>query len=285
MSAVQRVQRRFLLLFLLLLIPAGLLANPFPRTSYEVLGKRNLRPYPADVLFVLIDQSVNYDTTIRNKAYELVGNWLAEGRAVEIYSFSSAVPGKYTMRITGGRIDDVPTDYFLDNLKRSERELFQTMHPRQRSLAKRVVLNSMYQAFSGSRQQIQRTDIVRTMKELSGYIKGYPASRKSVLLVSDMMENSQLASFYFNGRVRMIDPERELQKVAARGMIADFGGNLRVYVLGLGYFGEDKTRPQSENYLDSDRINSISTFWYHYFVRSRAVVAEIGKPMMFGTIY
>ncbi|MCE1273060.1 MAG: hypothetical protein HGA60_07540 [Chlorobiaceae bacterium] len=284
MSSIQSMRKGLIILGILLLIPLRLFANPFPRTSYEALGQRNMRPYPSDVLFVLIDQSVNFDNTIRSKALELVSDWIADGRAVEVYAFSSAVPGRYTMRITGGRIDDTPTDYFIDNLRRSDREMFNVMHARQKTLAKRVILNSMLQAFNGSRSEIHHTDIVRTVREISDYIHRYPAGTKSVFLVSDMLENSQIASFYYNNRIRAIAPDRELAAVAAKNMIGDFGGNVKVYILGLGYYTVDRTKPQSENYLDSDRISNIANFWYKYFTRSRTVVMEIGKPMMFGAL-
>jgi len=285
MAIVHKFGKRALCILIFLLVPLTLSANPFPRTSYEVLGKSNIRPYPSEALFVLIDQSVNYDPALRNKAFELVRDWIADGRAVEVYAFSSAVPGRYTMRITGGRIDDTPTEYFIDNLKRSERELFTVMHSRQRLIAQRVILNSMNQAFVGGQNEINHTDIVRTMKEMSDYIKRYPARVKSILLISDMMENSQIASFYYSGKVRMINVDKELLNVAGKNMIGDFGGAVRVYVLGLGFYDPKVSRTQQENYLDSDRINNIASFWYKYFAMSRAVVMEIGKPMMFGALH
>jgi hypothetical protein len=279
------MKNNIIIIGILLLIPFSLSANPFPRTSYEVLYKNNIRPYPAEVLFVFIDQSVRYDNSIKNKAYQLVNEWIADGRAVEVYSFSSAQPGRYTLRITGGRVDDAPTEVFIDNLKRSERELFTVMHSRQRGIAKRVALNAMSQAFNESRDEIYHTDIVRTVKEMSEYIKQYRSDVKSVLMVSDMLENSQITSFYYNTRIRLIDVDKEIMKVSGKNMIGDFGRNVRVYILGLGFYNKAVSKVQNENYLDSDRINNIASFWYKYFSRSGSSVIEIGKPMMFGIIH
>ncbi|NTV05053.1 MAG: hypothetical protein HGA59_00865 [Chlorobiaceae bacterium] len=279
------MKNKIIIIGILLLIPFRLFANPFPKTSYEVLYKNNIRIYPSEVLFVFIDQSVLYDNSIKNKAYQMVGEWIADGRAVEVYSFSSAQPGRYTLRITGGRVDDAPTELFIDNLKRSERELFTVMHSRQRGIARRVVLHAMSQAFNESRDEIYHTDIVRTVKEMSEYIKQYRSDVKNVLMVSDMLENSQITSFYYKKRIRLIDVDKEIMKVSGKNMIGDFGRNVRVYILGLGFYNRTAWRPQSENYLDSDRINNIASFWHKYFISSGSAVIEIGKPMMFGKIH
>ncbi|MBM3163721.1 MAG: hypothetical protein FJZ79_10560 [Chlorobi bacterium] len=275
--------KKLLAIVILLSVPLTLLGAPFPKTSYQVLGKPNLRPYPSSALFVLVDQSVSYDSAMMSRAMRLAGEWMAEGRAVEVYSFSSALPGRYTTRITGGRVDDTPTDTFLDNLKRSERERFTLLHERQGVIAKKAVLNSMMEAFRGSNNDIYRSDIVRTLKELSGHIASYRAGTKNILLVSDMMENSSMASFYNKGKTRLIDPPKELQRVAAKQMIGNFGGKVRVYILGLGFYNAEAV-PESENYLDVDRINAIAAFWRSWFRSSGAYVVETGKPMMFGTI-
>jgi len=283
MTISYNMKHLLLAISLLLALPGSLMASPFPKTSYEVLGNRNPRSCPGAALFVLVDQSVNYDEALKAKTMELVRNWTAEGRAVEIYSFSSALPGRYTTRITGGRFDDQPSDEYLDNLKRSDRERFISLHSRQPLIARKVVRLSLQEAFAGSRNEIQRTDIVRTMKEMSDYIRTYPGT-KSILLVSDMMENSSMASFYFKGRTRLIDPVREMQKFTARQMTGNFGGKVRVYILGLGFYGNDASPAKSEQYLDVDRINAIAAFWRSWFRNSGAYVVETGKPMMFGSI-
>ena len=285
MTISYNMKHLLLAVCLLLAIPGSLVATPFPKTSYEVLGNRNPASSPGAALFVLVDQSVNYDGALKAKAMELVRNWSAEGRAVEIYTFSSALPGRYTARITGGRFDDQPTEEYIDNLKRSDRERFISLHSRQPLIARKAVMLSLQEAFAGSRNEIQHTDIVRTMKEMSDYIRSYPARTKSILLVSDMMENSSMASFYSRGRTRLIDPAREIQKVTARQMIGNFGGKVRVYILGLGFYGNDASPAKSERYLDADRINAIAAFWRSYFRNSGAYVVETGKPMMFGAIH
>lgn len=285
MTLLYNMKNILLAICLLLAIPGRLMASPFPKTSYEVLGNRNPTACPEAALFVFVDQSVNYDDAIKAKAMELVRNWSAEGRAVEIYSFSSALPGRYTSRITGGRFDDRPTDEYLDNLKRSDRERFISLHSRQPLIARKAVVLSLQEAFAGSRNEIQHTDIVRTMKEMSDYIRSYPARTKSIFLVSDMMENSSMASFYYRGRTRLIDPAREMQKCTTRQMIGNFGGRVRVYILGLGFYDNGSSPAKSESYLDADRINAIAAFWRSYFRNSGAYVVETGKPMMFGIIH
>jgi hypothetical protein len=257
---------------------------PFPKTSYEIIGKNNIKQNPEEVLFVVIDQTVSYDNNIKYKTIDLVKNWINYGKAVEVYSFSSAVPGLYTQKITGGRIDDIPNDEFLDNLNRSISGRFVVLHENQRVIAGQSVVKAILSIFNEKKESIPHSDIIRTMKEISLHVKNYKSNRKNILIVSDMLENSTIASFYSNGRVKLINDKSEIENVAKCHMFGDYGINTHVYILGLGFFDKNLINLKNEKYLDPMRINKIKIFWEKYFSQSRSALVEIGSPMLFGSI-
>jgi hypothetical protein len=256
---------------------------PFPRTSYEAIGKTEALKPSQEVLFVLIDESVEFDTNIMRQMMEMVVNWLKAGRSIEVIRFSSSVKGRYTEVVTKGQVDPEPTASFTDNLKRSKLVRFEAMHRQQMILAKRQTIKAMKSILKSSSKKIPQSDILANMQYLSEHIRKNPVKKKIVFIASDMFENSRVTSFYHKGRVRTINPEKEMQKAKKAGMLANFGNNTTVYVMGLGYFWGGE-QGKKERYLGPKRALRLKTFWKNYFKASNARIGEIGAPLMIGAL-
>ncbi len=114
-------------------------------------------------------------------------------------------------------------------------------------------------------------------------MRQFDAKRKVVLVISDMLENSSATTFYSKGHIRSIDPVAELKKLRSLDMIGDYGDNVTVYIIGLGYFwtGEGAAK---EKYLNPKRVSRIQKFWVSYFKAANAHIGEIGMPLFYGGI-
>lgn len=265
-----------------LLLPAWSAAAfevPFPKSSYQAVGgKAGLPGEPRGVLFVLMDEttSLNEHPKVPRSVQELAVNWLSPGRAVQVIRFSAYVPGRSAEIVTGGLLDHEPSDDFIDNIKRSARVKFYRLHKRQAHAAKAQTAKAIRKVFNAYSTSIPKSEILFNMHRLSAHIREYKAPQKIILLVSDMLENSSVTSFYLAGGIRKIDPETEIEKAKSEGLIGDFGENVRVYVVGLGFGAKD--------YLDSDRVSRLKTFWQRYFEHGNATVEEFGTPLLFGEL-
>lgn len=274
----------FLLIFsFLLLFQGSAYAEkiPFPRTSYEAIGKSKELPEQEAALFVVADESVGFDRNMIMRANEMMVDWLLPGRYVEVIRFSSGIKGRYTEVVTAGRLDPVPDDDFTNQLKRSELSKFNVLHRKQLKIARRQAQKALLSIIKTSNKSVPYSDILSNMKYLSEHIKQVAAKRKVILVISDMFENSSVTTFYAKGHVKDINIEQELQKVSDAGMQANFGGNVTVYILGLGYFWSGEGSGQ-EKYLDPKRAQKIATFWKKYFLAGQTQIGEIGKPLMYG---
>ncbi|MBN4082370.1 hypothetical protein JYT13_01030 [Mariprofundus ferrooxydans] len=256
---------------------------PFPRTSYEAISKASELKIPAAALFIVADESVGFDKNMIMRANEMMVEWLEPGRAIEVIRFSSGVKGRYTEVVTAGRLDPEPSEDFVDNLKRSELGKFQKLHRQQLRMAKVQAQKALLSIIRSSNKSVPYSDIVSNMMHVSQHIKQFKANRKVILVISDMFENSSVTTFYSKGHVKNINPDREIKKVSEAGMQADFGENVTVYVLGLGYFwsGEGSGK---EKYLDPKRASKVAAFWTKYFEAGHAQVGEIGMPLMYGSM-
>ncbi len=261
---------------------AGAKELPFPNSCYEMIGETKYLKEPKEALFVLIDESTGFDENIVERVVALVMSWLDEGKAIEVFRFSSFSKDRYTEKVLGGLVDPAPTDEFLDNIKRSERLKFDQCHKKQFLLAKKQVRQAMLDIFSGSSPKIGHSDIISNLKTLSGHIKRSNAKSKKVLIASDMFENSSITSFYASGHVKRIDPDQEVAKVEKAGFVGDFYG-AEVYVFGLGYFARSELS-KKESYLDPERLRLIKAFWANYIKKSNGKVVEIGTPMLLGNL-
>jgi len=270
---------------IVLIFPALAYADkiPFPRTSYEAIGKASELKIPEASLFIVADESVGFDKNMIMRANEMMVEWLEPGRSIEVIRFSSGVKGRYTEVVTSGRLDPEASDDFVNDLKRSELGKFQKFHRQQLRMAKIQAQKALLSIIQTSNKAVPYSDIISNMKHVSPHIKQFKAKRKVVLVISDMFENSSVTTFYSKGHIKNINPNREMKKVAESGMQADFGENVTVYVLGLGYFwsGEGSGK---EKYLDPKRASKVSEFWKQYFEAGHAQVGEIGMPLLYGSM-
>ncbi len=255
----------------------------FPKTTYEALGYAKEMPVPNAALFVVADESVGFDKNMINRANKMLYHWLQSGRYVEVIRFSSGVRGRYTEVVTAGRVDPEPQDDFINNLRRSELGRFQKLHRKQPILAKKQAQKALLSIIKTSNKSVPHSDIISNMKEVAVHIKNVQAQRKVLFVLSDMLENSSVTTFYSKGHVKNIDPVKVLNTTKELGMMADFGENVTVYILGLGYFWTGEGSGQ-EKYLDPIRSDKIAQFWKMYFESSHAGIGEIGKPLMYQKI-
>jgi hypothetical protein len=81
--------------------------------------------------------------------------------------------------------------------------------------------------------------------------------------------------------VRRIDPQAEMKKATAAGLIGDFGG-ARVYVVGAGLLtGDAKLK---NVYRDPQTMSALKQFWTLYFKQSNASIGEFGEPALLGPV-
>lgn len=113
------------------------------------------------------------------------------------------------------------------------------------------------------------------MLQISKDIQHKEVTQHVLLMVSDMLENSDFTSFYAKNLVRDIEPELEMQKVEKNNLIANLEG-WRVYVEAAGLVPHDV----KDGYRSGKTIQRLEKFWSSYFKSSGATLAGFGAPML-----
>ena len=255
------------------------------KSCYDLLRISGKNEVAKKEIFVIIDQTTIVDDKLKHSVLENVQRHIAFGNAVVVIGFSAFMQGHYTSIIVSGKLDDMMSDSVrYDTSKSVLREFDKCMGAQQR-FANKLFTDNINATFSKPTESIAKSDILKSLQEIAqNAIKLSSSKEKLVLIVSDMLENSTITSFYASNSVRKIEPDVELKKVISNNLLADFGG-AKVYVLGAGLVLEDAKPSQSSNhYRDPKTMKLLASFWQSYFQKSNAVLVELGQPALLGKV-
>jgi len=247
--------------------------------SCSALARIEGHAAPAEVeIFVAVDQTTPFDAKLKQQIADNVRPFLVPGKAFTVFEFSAFVQGHYVSVLTSGQIEAPLDPAKRDDIPKQALMKFDQCLEAAPKHAAAAVGKALKAAFEGSSTEIRKSDIIGSLKEISGRVKQSSAKDKIVFVASDMLENSSISSFYLKNSVMKIDPDQEMKKVAANQMFGDFGG-ARVFVLGAGLIQEDKTAA-SGVYRDPKTMASLESFWRKWFAKSNANLVEFGSPAL-----
>ena len=236
-------------------------------------------------VFVMVDQTTHFDTSLQNSIRENVGRLVTANTSFVIADFSSYAQGRYLEVLTAGSLEGPIDPKLRDDLSVKILKNFDACISGQLAFGRKTAANALNNALSGAGSDIAKSDILGSLKELSVRIHDSKAKDKILFLASDMLENSSITSFYGNHSVRLVDPVAELKKAESSKMLTDFGG-ARVFILGAGLMQEKIAGSNIKNgiYRDPKTINLLRDFWGKYFTASKAKLEQFGAPALLSPV-
>ena len=214
------------------LAQAGLV-NDLP-SCYAASHFRFQGPPYTHLLYVLIDQTMKLNPTLQKSTIDNINRALGPGTKFAIAEFSANTGDHYLNVLHTGVIENPMTASERDNVPVNKLSGFDAcMHDQ--TLFAIHMADSTVQAIlrTATSAPNQPNDILFALKTVSAVVAKDPAKQKVVFLVSNGLENSSFDSFDEGTGIRNINPEQELAKARASGLLANFGG-ARVFVLGAG---------------------------------------------------
>jgi len=233
-------------------------------------------------IFVIIDQTTLLDDQLKQSVANQIRPFLTAGNGFSLVVFSAFTQGKYTQLLTSGQLDHPLPVAQRNDVSKPRLSKFDQCMARQSALAGQAVGGALRTAFEGTSGEIAKSDVLASLKDISGKVRQSKANEKVVLLVSDMLENSSVSSFYASQSVRRIDPERELKLATDSQLIGNFG-DARVYVIGAGLLSDDAKKNKAA-YRDPKTMQALASFWKSYFDKSKAQLVEFGQPALLNQV-
>ncbi|HEV7816986.1 MAG TPA: hypothetical protein VGP06_18050 [Janthinobacterium sp.] len=265
---------------------AGSAINQVP--SCYTAGKLDIKPKAAQRSFyIVLDETVVLDDSLKRSLWDLVRPQIAAGTEFAIYRFSAYSQGRYLDIVTSGALEVSIDPKLRDSVSVPKLTSFDACLKGQAEYGLTITRNAIGQVLRDSSFELAKSDIEGSLFALAKVVKESKSPTRTVLLVSDMLENSAISSFYQNNGVRKIDPAAELRKTEAEKMFGDFGG-ASVYVMGAGLISPDgKAKAAAKppfQYRDTKTMAALQDFWTQYFVRSHAKLEEFGAPALLSAI-
>jgi len=254
--------------------------------SCYAAGKLEIKPAPPQrAFFIVLDETVILDDALKRSLWDLVKPVVAPGAEVSIYRFSAYSQGKYLDVVASGVLEAPIPAGVRDSVSVPKLKSFDACMSGQAQYGLTLTRNAIGKVLADSSFDLAKSDIDGSLFALSKVVKESRAPVRTVLLVSDMLENSTVSSFYQNKGVRNVDPAAELKKVEAAKLFGDFGG-ASVYVMGAGLIQASAGGPKAQpaQYRDTRTMSSLQQFWTGYFERSNAKLEAFGMPALLTVI-
>ena len=236
---------------------------------------------PLHDVTVLIDKTTLLDEQLKQSVMHNVGDLLGAGSSFSIIRFSAYAQGRYTSVLARGILESPLSNKVRDSLGSNVLKRFDACMGGQLGYGRRLAAEAVGTALADASGNLVKSNIYASLREASAVTREAPSKDRIVVLVSDMLENSTISSFYAKKAVRSIDVPTELSKVEKAGLYADFG-RARVYVIGAGLVSPDT---ESKNVVrDPIGMQRLEDFWSAYLSKSNAKLMEFGKPALLNPI-
>jgi hypothetical protein len=251
------------------------------KSCFAYAGLPNPAKPPETELFVMIDQTTSFSPALKQSIADHIKPLLMPGNAISVYTFSAYTQNHYTSQPLHAELDPAIATDARNSLGKAALVRFDQCQAYQARTVQGLTGNALREAFHGESAEISKSDVIASLQDVSRQVKASRASRKIVLMASDMLENSSVSSFYLHHGVRKIDPAAELNRASKAGLLGDFGG-AEVYVLGAGLIAEDSNAKGV--YRDAQTMRALQAFWQQYLDQSHAHLAQFGAPELLGAI-
>jgi hypothetical protein len=231
---------------------------------------------PQTELFIVVDQTTLLDDGLKQSVANQIRPFLVAGNRISVVVFSAYTQGRYTQVLASSQLDHTLSAAVRNSVSKPVLEKFDQCMNRQPGLVAQLIGATLRQGFEGISTEIAKSDIYASLKDISGLVRQSSSSERVVLLVSDMLENSSITSFYANNSVRKIDPAQELQLAEKNQLLADFS-DARIYVIGAGLLPKSHAKNKSQ-YRDPKTMQALSFFLEGIFSKIKCQVDGVWSP-------
>lgn len=261
----------------LLLLPTVLMGaqrNDVPG-CYDAAKISEFRSPPSGrMLTVVIDQTTPLTLDLQKTAWGHIKRFVKPGDKLRLYSFSAYLEGRYTSLQFSGELENPLNQDIIGSVPMMAARKLDGCLKGQPTVMFQRFGKAFAEAMGKSRADIPRSEILFSLKAVGEDLQQATGVTDNViLLMSDMLEYSDFASFYSANHIREINPDAEMAKVEKQKLLANFGG-ARVYVLGAAFVPTET----KNGYRSGKMIQSLEAFWAMYFQKSNAQLKGFGTP-------
>jgi hypothetical protein len=226
---------------------------------------------------ILLDETVAFSDEqhahIRHQLTSIIGF----GIDLRVIAFSAFIDDQYIRPVLRVKIASPLEETARYTMRKDRLREFDDCQEKAIARANSKVVSVLQDYKKRASDKIAKSEIIATLRDVGEKILPSMSGRaRRLILVSDMLENSDVTTFYTKGGIRQLDVTRELAVVGNRQLFSDLHG-ASVYVIGAGV-----APPGTDNrqYKSSGIMDTLKVFWAGYFDRSNGRLIEFGNPLL-----
>lgn len=228
-------------------------------------------------LFVIVDQTLMFDVESKKNVHKKVQAFLTPGDRVTLVTFSSYSQDRYSQMTFTGKLDPLLSDQKRRHISIKDLKKFDSCLAKQNTFMRKAIDAKLKMAFDEASEELPNTELTGSLSNFGEtLIARSEANKKILLLVSDMLENSDVASFYSKGSVTEIDVDEAMEKLDSIGRFTDWA-QVDIYVAGAAYLSKGEYRSQKF-------LSNLKDFWQRFFEASNANLIAWGQPELMADI-
>ncbi len=189
----------------------ALCAAAFAVPSCYELNKIPHEQSTNEALFVLIDETTPFGEPLKKQVVNNALKFATPGNRIVVAKFSAFLDGRYNEILFDFTLDTPMGDDERYNTNKNVLAKFDKCLKDQLGYVKKSVASAINGAFLKEGDSVAKSDIFYALQDFGkNSIAPTQAEKKTIILASDMLENSSITSFYAKGAPRKIDAKKEL---------------------------------------------------------------------------
>jgi len=229
-------------------------------------------------LIVVLDGTFDPDVNLKKSVHGKVQRYIKPNDRVSVVSFSSYIGDAYTQLRFSGKLEPIIPKRERSAISKKVLRQIDGCMANQMAFARRSIDEAIKSGFKPAGTEVPKSEIIANLSRVLDSLlqpDSEQSKLKTVLLVSDMLENSDITSFYRSGGVKAINVDAEIEKVKTGGHYTTWHG-ARVYVVGAGWVHQKYRK----GFRGSNVMVSLEMFWRNYFELSGADLIAFGQPIL-----
>lgn len=260
-----------LLTFCLFAVTANLHAAVNINSCYQQLGLQNPDD-KMDALYIFVDQTTYLTKDMKTNIINLVSDWGSNGDRVKVLRFSANIKGQFTELMFNESVEAIPSEEYQFHLRTKDKTNLLACLELNKERFVSLFNDALGKTLKLTKHTLPKTDLLYSLQQITTKTMAQKdEKRRTVLIISDGLENSDYLRLHGKGEVKKVRVKRSIKKVKKKKLIANWN-QAEIYMYGLGHISN------TDAYVRPKLIEPLKQFWTLYFSAGKGSVKQLGTP-------
>ncbi len=226
-------------------------------------------------LYIILDRTVSFNDVLQKDALRRIAAAITPGDHLRLISFSGLTQSEFTLVQLDGFVDSAATDEELETkIPASKVGEAKRCFAKQPEIVREKVIGRLRELLQNPLSAAKRSEILKALTVISRESIAEKERAKVVVVLSDMLEYSDIVSFYEHSTLKQIDTKKAMAAAQREQLVGEFA-RARIYVIGAAAAASES---DAQRGLKARR--SLETFWTEWIAASNGLLAGWGEPAL-----